>query len=42
MKYCKGIRCHFKNTCLRYTEGIGQDGEFITHCTNQKKYIKTE
>lgn len=43
-KFCLGQRCSAKNTCLRYTTRPSETDFSVTmtHCTNQKKYIKDE
>lgn len=43
--YCLGQRCSAKNTCLRHTATPVGEPDFtvtMTHCTNQKKYVKDE
>ena len=44
--FCAGIECPVKNTCMRYTKGLGvtmyegTSDTFIRKCTNQKKYMQ--
>lgn len=40
MMFCKGVECAVRNTCLRYTKGIDQDGKHIEKCTRQKRYVQ--
>ena len=48
MVYCMGHECSVKNTCKRYTYGLGVtvfdgcDVKFLRKCTSQKKYMQDE
>lgn len=48
MVYCMGHECSVKNTCLRYTSGLGAtvyDGcedRYMRKCTSQRRYMQDE